>query len=37
MTPDHRLTQIYREGNKLVAVLHNEYSEEEEERPSIRS
>jgi len=32
MTPDHRLTQVYREGNKLVAVLHNEYSEEEEER-----
>jgi NADPH-dependent 2,4-dienoyl-CoA reductase/sulfur reductase-like enzyme len=32
MTPDWRVTQIYREGNKLVAVLKNEYSEAEEER-----
>jgi 2,4-dienoyl-CoA reductase-like NADH-dependent reductase (Old Yellow Enzyme family) len=32
MTPDMRLRRVYREGNKLVAVLRNEYSGGEEER-----
>ena len=32
ITPDHRLTEVYREGNKLVAVLRNDYSQVEEER-----
>ncbi|WP_159014509.1 NADH:flavin oxidoreductase [Acidisoma sp. S159] len=31
-TPDVRLTQLYREGNGLVAVLRNEYTGSEEER-----
>ena len=31
-TPNVRLTQVYREGNGLVAVLHNEFTAEEEER-----
>jgi len=31
-TPDMRLIEIGREGNKLVAVLKNEYSDQEEER-----
>ncbi len=29
---DLRLTQVYREGNKLVAVLANTYTQQEEER-----
>jgi 2,4-dienoyl-CoA reductase-like NADH-dependent reductase (Old Yellow Enzyme family)/thioredoxin reductase len=32
MTPNHEVTQVYREGNKLVAVLRNEYTGQEEER-----
>ena len=32
MTPDMRLTGVAREGNKLVASLRNDYSEEVEER-----
>lgn len=32
MTPDLRLMQVYPEGNRLVAVLRNEYTHEEEER-----
>ncbi len=32
MTPDVRLTRVYREGNQLVAVLRNEYTLTEEER-----
>jgi hypothetical protein len=32
MTPNHEVTEVYREGNKLVAVLKNEYSHQEEER-----
>ena len=32
ITPDTRLTQVYAEGNQLIAVLANEYSDEEEER-----
>ena len=32
ISPDSRLTQLYREGNKLVAVLSNTYTHEEEER-----
>ena len=32
MTPDVKLTQVYPEGNRLVAVLRNEYSFAEEER-----
>lgn len=32
MTPNMRVTQVYREGNKLVAVLANDYSAQEEER-----
>ncbi len=31
-TPNHAVTQVYREGNKLVAVLKNEYTDQEEER-----
>ena len=32
MTPCLRLKSVYREGNKLIAVLRNEYSDTEEER-----
>jgi dimethylglycine catabolism A len=32
ITPNHRVTEVYREGNKLVAVLQNEYSDQQEER-----
>lgn len=32
LTPDQRLTEIYPEGNKLIAVLTNCYTEVEEER-----
>lgn len=32
ITPDARLTEVYQEGNKLIAVLVNEFSDEEEER-----
>ncbi len=32
LTPDHRLSKVYREGNKLVAVLANELNGDEEER-----
>jgi NADPH-dependent 2,4-dienoyl-CoA reductase/sulfur reductase-like enzyme len=32
MTPNHEVTQVYREGNKLVAVLKNDYTGQEEER-----
>jgi 2,4-dienoyl-CoA reductase-like NADH-dependent reductase (Old Yellow Enzyme family) len=32
MTPDLRLTNVYPEGNRLVAVLRNEYTLAEEER-----
>ncbi len=32
ITPDIRLTKVYREGNRLVAVLRNEYTHQEEER-----
>ena len=32
MTPNHEVTEVYREGNKLVAVLKNEYTHQEEER-----
>ncbi|MBT6118253.1 MAG: NAD(P)-binding protein, partial [Rhodospirillaceae bacterium] len=32
MTPDMRLVAVYPEGNRLVAVLRNEYTLEEEER-----
>lgn len=32
LTPDQKLTEIYREGNGLVAVLVNAYTEEAEER-----
>jgi NADPH-dependent 2,4-dienoyl-CoA reductase/sulfur reductase-like enzyme len=31
-TPDMRLIEVGREGNKLIAVLRNEYSDQEEER-----
>lgn len=31
-TPDQRLSQVYKEGNKLIAVLTNCYNEAEEER-----
>ena len=31
-TPDMRLIEVGREGNKLIAVLKNEYSDQEEER-----
>ncbi len=32
ISPDLRLTQVYREGNQLVAVLANVFTHEEEER-----
>ncbi|MCE2565251.1 FAD-dependent oxidoreductase [Komagataeibacter sp. FNDCF1] len=32
MTPGYHLTNVYREGNGLVAVLREEYSDREEER-----
>src|SRR5262249_1938318 len=32
LTPNHQVSQVYREGNKLVAVLKNEYTDQEEER-----
>ena len=32
MAPDMRLAQVAREGNAIVAVLHNDYTEAEEER-----
>jgi dimethylglycine catabolism A len=32
ITPDIRLVKVYREGNRLVAVLRNEYTHAEEER-----
>jgi hypothetical protein len=32
LTPDHRLMRLYREGNKLVAVLANELNGDQEER-----
>ncbi|OEY65449.1 NADH:flavin oxidoreductase [Marinobacter sp. X15-166B] len=32
MTPDTALHRVYREGDKLVAVLENEYSGQQEER-----
>jgi 2,4-dienoyl-CoA reductase-like NADH-dependent reductase (Old Yellow Enzyme family) len=32
MSPDLRLMQVYPEGNRLVAVLRNEYTHDEEER-----
>ena len=32
LTPDMRLIEVGREGNKLIAVLKNEYSDQEEER-----
>ena len=32
LTPDQRLTEVFREGNKLIAVLRNEYTDAEEER-----
>lgn len=32
ITPDTKLTEIYREGDRLIAVLRNEYSDAEEER-----
>ncbi len=32
LSPDLRLTEVYAEANKLVAVLRNEYTLEEEER-----
>ncbi|MFO0997643.1 MAG: NADH:flavin oxidoreductase [Alphaproteobacteria bacterium] len=32
LSPDTRLTKVYREGNRLVALLRNEYTLEEEER-----
>jgi len=31
-TADHYLDRVYREGNRLVAVLLNDYTQEEEER-----
>src|ERR1700745_4174722 len=31
-TPDMRLIEVGREANKLIAVLRNEYSDQEEER-----
>jgi hypothetical protein len=31
-TADHYLRRVYREGNRLVAVLLNDYTQEEEER-----
>ncbi len=31
-TPDMRLIEVGREGNKLIAALRNEYSDQEEER-----
>ena len=31
-TPNHRLMEIYEEGNRLVAVLRNDYTGDEEER-----
>ncbi len=32
MTPDLRLEQVYREGEKVIAVLENEYTQQREER-----
>ena len=32
LTPDHRLRRVEREGNRLRAVIRNEYSDAEEER-----
>jgi 2,4-dienoyl-CoA reductase-like NADH-dependent reductase (Old Yellow Enzyme family) len=32
LSPDMRLTKVHREGNRLVALLRNEYTLEEEER-----
>ncbi len=32
MTPNYFLHDVYREGDKLVAVLRNEYTEQDEER-----
>ena len=32
LTPDVRLLKVYREGNKLVGMLRNEYAKTEEER-----
>jgi len=32
LSPDTRLTKVSREGNRLVALLRNEYTLEEEER-----
>jgi dimethylglycine catabolism A len=32
LTPNHWLDRVYREGDKLVAVLRNEYTEVQEER-----
>lgn len=32
MTPDLRLKEVYAEGNRMVAVLRNEYNNAEEER-----
>ena len=32
LTPDARLAKIYREGNRLIAVLKNVFSDQEEER-----
>jgi len=32
MTPDFRLEQVYREGEKVIAVLENEYTQQREER-----
>ena len=32
LTPDHRLRRVEREGNRLRAVIRNEYSDVEEER-----
>ncbi len=32
LTPDTKMEEIYREGNRLVAVLKNEFSDQEEER-----
>ncbi|MHB1217108.1 MAG: oxidoreductase [Alphaproteobacteria bacterium] len=32
LTPDARLTKLYREGNRLIAVLKNTFTNQEEER-----
>jgi 2,4-dienoyl-CoA reductase-like NADH-dependent reductase (Old Yellow Enzyme family) len=32
MTPNYWLDRVYREGNKLIAVIRNEYTEAQEER-----